>query len=121
MIMIILDSNNVCFFISTDALLADLESTTSHISKRPLFLADETAYSIPVGGQSPQDVCSPSDQNGLDETEVTANTCHKLCLSRLRVPTCLCAFLLKLLKTDLVFCSSVPKLGSEKSLVKREQ
>lgn len=91
-----------CFFISIDALLADLESTTSHISKRPLFLSDETAYSIPVGGQSQQDVCSPSDQNGLDETEVIANTCHKLCLSLLQVQgffflVFFCVFLLKLL------------------------
>uniref|UniRef100_A0A8C9XC01 Paxillin-like n=1 Tax=Sander lucioperca TaxID=283035 RepID=A0A8C9XC01_SANLU len=59
-----------------DALLADLESTTSHISKRPLFLSDETAYSFPVGGQTKQDLCSPpqvpptpSELNGLDETE----------------------------------------------------
>ncbi|XP_068576473.1 uncharacterized protein [Cebidichthys violaceus] len=59
-----------------DALLADLESTTSHISKRPLFLSDETAYSFPVGGQNQQDLCSPpqvpptpSELNGLDETE----------------------------------------------------
>ncbi|XP_051272518.1 mucin-5AC isoform X1 [Dicentrarchus labrax] len=59
-----------------DALLADLESTTSHISKRPLFLSDETAYAFPVGGQIQQDICSPphvpptpSEQNGLDETE----------------------------------------------------
>ncbi|XP_049429655.1 mucin-4-like isoform X1 [Epinephelus fuscoguttatus] len=61
-----------------DALLADLESTTSHISKRPLFLSDETAYSFPVGGQTQQDLCSPpqvpptpTEQtlNGLDETE----------------------------------------------------
>uniref|UniRef100_A0A3Q3FMI5 Paxillin a n=1 Tax=Labrus bergylta TaxID=56723 RepID=A0A3Q3FMI5_9LABR len=57
------------------ALLADLESTTSHISKRPLFLSDDTAYSIPVGGQIQQDICSPpqvpstSELNGLDETE----------------------------------------------------
>lgn len=60
-----------CIFI--DALLADLESTTSHISKRPLFLSDEAAYSFPVGGQTQQDICSPptsSEQNGLDETEV---------------------------------------------------
>ncbi|GLD69978.1 paxillin-like isoform X2 [Lates japonicus] len=64
--------------LSADALLADLESTTSHISKRPLFLSDDTAYSIPVGGQTQQDICSPpqvpptpSEQtlNGLDETE----------------------------------------------------
>lgn len=42
-----------------DALLADLESTTSHISKRPVFLADETPYSIPTGGHSYQDVSVP--------------------------------------------------------------
>lgn len=73
--------DNICLalFISIDALLADLESTTSHISKRPLFLSDETAYSIPSGGQSLQDVCSPCDQNGLDETEVIANKCRELC------------------------------------------
>uniref|UniRef100_A0A669EFG9 Paxillin n=1 Tax=Oreochromis niloticus TaxID=8128 RepID=A0A669EFG9_ORENI len=42
-----------------DALLADLESTTSHISKRPVFLPDETPYSIPTGGQPYQDVTLP--------------------------------------------------------------
>ncbi|XP_055080072.1 uncharacterized protein LOC117375972 isoform X2 [Periophthalmus magnuspinnatus] len=42
-----------------DALLADLESTTSHISKRPVFLPDETPYSIPTGGHSYQDVSAP--------------------------------------------------------------
>uniref|UniRef100_A0A3P9JCG2 Paxillin n=1 Tax=Oryzias latipes TaxID=8090 RepID=A0A3P9JCG2_ORYLA len=42
-----------------DALLADLESTTSHISKRPVFLPDETLYCIPTGGQSFQDVSTP--------------------------------------------------------------
>eukprot|EP00064_Thunnus_orientalis_P011394 superscaffoldBa00001644_g11425 len=42
-----------------DALLADLESTTSHISKRPVFLPDETPYSIPTGGHSYQDVSVP--------------------------------------------------------------
>ncbi|XP_068171364.1 uncharacterized protein [Antennarius striatus] len=59
-----------------DALLADLESTTSHISKRPLFLSDDTAYSVPVGSQTPQDTCSLnqvpqtlSESNGVDETE----------------------------------------------------
>ncbi|XP_041855693.1 histone-lysine N-methyltransferase 2D-like isoform X2 [Melanotaenia boesemani] len=41
-----------------DALLADLESTTSHISKRPVFLPDETPYSIPTG-HSYQDVSVP--------------------------------------------------------------
>ncbi|XP_026161912.1 paxillin a isoform X3 [Mastacembelus armatus] len=59
-----------------DALLADLESTTSHISKRPLFLSDESAYSIPVGGEqdlspTPEVPLTPSEQtlNGFDETE----------------------------------------------------
>ncbi|XP_061583743.1 nascent polypeptide-associated complex subunit alpha, muscle-specific form-like isoform X2 [Cololabis saira] len=58
-----------------DALLAELESTTSHISKNPLFLSDDTAYSFPVGSQPSQDNCSPSQVppeqalNGLDETE----------------------------------------------------
>ncbi|XP_076140974.1 paxillin a isoform X2 [Alosa pseudoharengus] len=37
---------------SGDALLADLESTTSHISKRPVFLPDETPYSFPTGGNA---------------------------------------------------------------------
>uniref|UniRef100_A0AAY5KZP1 LIM zinc-binding domain-containing protein n=1 Tax=Esox lucius TaxID=8010 RepID=A0AAY5KZP1_ESOLU len=41
---------------SSDALLADLESTTSHISKRPVFLSEETPYSFPTGGNSYQDV-----------------------------------------------------------------
>ncbi|MEQ2316368.1 hypothetical protein AMECASPLE_031858 [Ameca splendens] len=60
----------------TDALLADLESTTSHISKCPLFLSDEAAYSFPVGDQNhQQDICSPSQVpperslNGVDESE----------------------------------------------------
>ncbi|TNM88528.1 paxillin-like isoform X3 [Takifugu flavidus] len=54
-----------------DALLADLESTTSHISKRPLFLSDDAAYSFPVGGQTQQDISplASSEQNGLDESE----------------------------------------------------
>ncbi|XP_030586317.1 paxillin-like [Archocentrus centrarchus] len=61
-----------------DALLADLESTTSHISKRALFLSDEAAYSFPVQGQTQQDVCSPPQippsppeqtLNGVEETE----------------------------------------------------
>uniref|UniRef100_I3KTM6 Paxillin n=1 Tax=Oreochromis niloticus TaxID=8128 RepID=I3KTM6_ORENI len=64
-----------------NALLADLESTTSHISKHPLFLSEEAAYSFPVRGQTQQDVCSPSqvpptpsDQalNGVEEIEVNA-------------------------------------------------
>ncbi|XP_077457414.1 uncharacterized protein pxnb isoform X1 [Stigmatopora argus] len=42
-----------------DALLADLESTTSHISKRPVFLQEETPYSIPTSGNSYQDLAVP--------------------------------------------------------------
>ncbi|XP_041756762.2 proline-rich protein 12 isoform X2 [Coregonus clupeaformis] len=42
-----------------DALLADLESTTSNISKRPVFLSEETPYSFPTGGNSYQDVSVP--------------------------------------------------------------
>ncbi|XP_051931739.1 uncharacterized protein LOC127607450 isoform X1 [Hippocampus zosterae] len=64
-----------------DALLADLESTTSHISKGPLFLSDETAYSLPVGGQaqqdvgfSPQGLPNPSEKtlNGIQEADANA-------------------------------------------------
>lgn len=43
----------------SDALLADLESTTSHISKRPVFLPDETPYSIPTGGLPYQEASVP--------------------------------------------------------------
>lgn len=69
--------------VSVDALLADLESTTSHISKRPLFLSDEAAYSFPADGQTQHDVCSSPSYfeqtlNGLDETEVHASTAHLL-------------------------------------------
>ncbi|XP_010879643.1 paxillin isoform X1 [Esox lucius] len=46
-----------------DALLADLESTTSHISTRPVFLPDETPYSLPTGGQAPPPV-QPATLNG---------------------------------------------------------
>uniref|UniRef100_A0A3P9DNN4 Paxillin n=1 Tax=Maylandia zebra TaxID=106582 RepID=A0A3P9DNN4_9CICH len=68
-------------FVIEDALLADLESTTSHISKHPLFLSEEAAYSFPVRGQTQQDICSPSqvpptpsDQalNGVEEIEVNS-------------------------------------------------
>lgn len=58
-----------------DALLADLESTTSHISKSTLFLPDEAAYSFPVGGHDQQHICSPSEVlperglNGVDDSE----------------------------------------------------
>ncbi|XP_020383283.1 paxillin-like isoform X2 [Rhincodon typus] len=40
-----------------DALLADLESTTSHISKRPIFIPEETPYSYPTGSHICQEVC----------------------------------------------------------------
>ncbi|KAM9860222.1 paxillin a [Aulostomus maculatus] len=60
-----------------DALLADLESTTSHISKRPLFLSDENAYAHPVRGQTQQDIPPTSSEqtlNGLEETESFSTT-----------------------------------------------
>ncbi|KAJ8286517.1 hypothetical protein GJAV_G00040070 [Gymnothorax javanicus] len=38
-----------------DALLADLESTTSHISKRPVFLGEES-YSYPTGHAPPPEI-----------------------------------------------------------------
>ncbi|XP_016356476.1 proline-rich protein 36-like [Sinocyclocheilus anshuiensis] len=38
-----------------DALLADLESSTAHISKCPVFLPEETPYSYPTGGHLFQD------------------------------------------------------------------
>lgn len=47
------------FSIGSDALLADLESTTSHISKQGVFLPEETPYSCPRGSDSYQDVSSP--------------------------------------------------------------
>ncbi|KAF7208312.1 paxillin a isoform X2 [Nothobranchius furzeri] len=56
-----------------DALLADLESTTSHISKRPLFLSVDSDCSFPIGDQNQQDIGSPPSPekplNGVDETE----------------------------------------------------
>ncbi|NXP98158.1 PAXI protein, partial [Vidua macroura] len=42
-----------------DALLADLESTTSHISKRPVFLTEETPYSYPTGNHTYQEISVP--------------------------------------------------------------
>ncbi|KAJ7423722.1 paxillin isoform X5 [Willisornis vidua] len=44
---------------SPDALLADLESTTSHISKRPVFLTEETPYSYPTGNHTYQEIAVP--------------------------------------------------------------
>ncbi|XP_077917032.1 paxillin isoform X6 [Halichoerus grypus] len=50
-----------CFseFHKTNALLADLESTTSHISKRPVFLSEETPYSYPTGNHTYQEIAVP--------------------------------------------------------------
>lgn len=45
--------------LSADALLADLESTTSHISKRPVFLSEETPYSYPTGNHTYQEITVP--------------------------------------------------------------
>lgn len=45
--------------LSADALLADLESTTSHISKRPVFLSEETPYSYPTGNHTYQEIAVP--------------------------------------------------------------
>nr|KAF6312126.1 paxillin [Pipistrellus kuhlii] len=42
-----------------DALLEDLESTTSHISKRPVFLSEETPYSYPTGSHTYQEIAVP--------------------------------------------------------------
>ncbi|XP_054228719.1 paxillin isoform X33 [Homo sapiens] len=44
---------------TADALLADLESTTSHISKRPVFLSEETPYSYPTGNHTYQEIAVP--------------------------------------------------------------
>ncbi|CAB1315226.1 unnamed protein product [Coregonus sp. 'balchen'] len=51
-----------------DALLADLESTTSHISKRPVFPPDESPYSFPTGGQAPPPVPPPPSAEALNGT-----------------------------------------------------
>uniref|UniRef100_A0A673WUB5 Paxillin-like n=1 Tax=Salmo trutta TaxID=8032 RepID=A0A673WUB5_SALTR len=51
-----------------DALLADLESTTSHISKRPVFLPDETPYSFPTGGPASPPVPQPPSAEALNGT-----------------------------------------------------
>ncbi|XP_062854962.1 paxillin isoform X2 [Trichomycterus rosablanca] len=42
-----------------DALLADLESSTAYISKCPVFLPDETPYSLPSSGNLVQDGTAP--------------------------------------------------------------
>ncbi|XP_052024530.1 paxillin isoform X6 [Apodemus sylvaticus] len=45
--------------LAEDALLADLESTTSHISKRPVFLSEEPPYSYPTGNHTYQEIAVP--------------------------------------------------------------
>ncbi|XP_008582197.1 PREDICTED: paxillin-like [Galeopterus variegatus] len=45
--------------VQANALLADLESTTSHISKRPVFLSEETPYSYPTGNHTYQEIAVP--------------------------------------------------------------
>ncbi|XP_051526956.1 paxillin a isoform X2 [Myxocyprinus asiaticus] len=44
---------------SRDALLADLESTSSNISKQAVFFPEETPYSYPTGSDCYQEVSSP--------------------------------------------------------------
>ncbi|EPY78483.1 hypothetical protein CB1_001060012 [Camelus ferus] len=63
-----------------DALLADLESTTSHISKQPVFLSEETPYSYPTGNHTsstktssayiPQDGMGPPCSRASEEEYV---------------------------------------------------
>ncbi len=53
------NQTNISILFFTDALLADLESTTSLISKQAVFLPEETPYSYPTGSDSYQDVSSP--------------------------------------------------------------
>lgn len=75
--------SDVFYFL--DALLADLESTTSHISKCSLFLSDEAAYSLPVGGQDQKGISSPRERslNGVDDSEVNEHTPYvSLCMSK---------------------------------------
>ncbi|XP_013926037.1 PREDICTED: uncharacterized protein LOC106552320, partial [Thamnophis sirtalis] len=57
-----------------DALLADLESTTSHISKRPVFLSEETSYSYPTGNHTYQEVPLPPPVPPPPSTEALNGT-----------------------------------------------
>nr|XP_054366467.1 paxillin isoform X8 [Mirounga angustirostris] len=50
---------SLSLFVLIYALLADLESTTSHISKRPVFLSEETPYSYPTGNHTYQEIAVP--------------------------------------------------------------
>ncbi|XP_046881757.1 paxillin-like isoform X1 [Hypomesus transpacificus] len=61
-----------------DALLADLESTTSHISKRPVFLPDETPYSYPTGGHAPQVLLSPPPAVSLSDESLNGTVLDTL-------------------------------------------
>ncbi|XP_058387537.1 paxillin isoform X3 [Diceros bicornis minor] len=53
------EMETLCEAKTADALLADLESTTSHISKRPVFLSEETPYSYPTGNHTYQEIAVP--------------------------------------------------------------
>ncbi|XP_071672353.1 paxillin isoform X6 [Patagioenas fasciata] len=57
--LILLSCASLEYVASLDALLADLESTTSHISKRPVFLTEETPYSYPTGNHTYQEIAVP--------------------------------------------------------------
>ncbi|NXL43695.1 PAXI protein, partial [Podilymbus podiceps] len=57
-----------------DALLADLESTTSHISKRPVFLTEETPYSYPTGNHTYQEIAVPPPVPPPPSTEALNGT-----------------------------------------------
>lgn len=52
-------SSHWLMLLFADALLADLESTTSHISKRPVFLSEEPPYSYPTGNHTYQEIAVP--------------------------------------------------------------
>ncbi|XP_017558313.2 proline-rich protein 12 isoform X1 [Pygocentrus nattereri] len=54
--LLLLRLRTLCLFY---ALLADLESSTAHISKCPVFLPEETPYSLPSGGSLLQDDSAP--------------------------------------------------------------
>lgn len=59
LLLVALTLGLTCHVTFPDALLADLESTTSHISKRPVFLSEETPYSVPTGGLSYPEAVAP--------------------------------------------------------------
>ncbi|KAI5094889.1 serine/arginine repetitive matrix protein 2-like isoform X4 [Silurus meridionalis] len=60
-----------------DALLADLESSTAHISKCPVFLSDETPYSFPNSEALFQDDPSPPPVPPLPSSEALNGSLQK--------------------------------------------